>query len=57
MGLLAAPLLNETFPSTRNPTVIYFGRYFVMPVASAAILAWSGIQFAAGYAVSVLAKE
>jgi hypothetical protein len=39
------------------PTVIYFGRYFVMPVVSAAILAWSGIQFAAGYAESVLANE
>lgn len=39
------------------PIVIYFGRYLVMPVASAAILAWSGIQFAAGYAESVLANE
>ena len=39
------------------PTVLYFGRYLVMPIVSAAILAWSGIQFAAGYAESVLSNE
>jgi hypothetical protein len=37
--------------------VLYFGRYLVMPIVSAAILAWSGIQFAAGYAESVLSNE
>jgi hypothetical protein len=39
------------------PQVLYFGRFFVMPLVSAALLAWSGIQFAAGYAESVLANE
>jgi hypothetical protein len=39
------------------PIVLYFGRYLVMPIVSAALLAWSGIQFAAGYAESVLANE
>jgi len=41
----------------RWPMAQYFGRYLVMPIASAALLAWSGIQFAAGYAESVLANE
>jgi hypothetical protein len=37
--------------------VRYFARFFGLPIGSAVLLAWSGIQFAAGYAESVLANE
>jgi hypothetical protein len=35
----------------------YYGRYLVLPLVSVILLTWSGIQFAAGYAETVLANE
>jgi hypothetical protein len=35
----------------------YFGRFFATPLVSLVLLAWSGIQFAAGYGESVLSNE
>jgi hypothetical protein len=36
---------------------LYFGRFLAMPLLSALLLAWAGIQFAVGYGDSVLANE
>jgi hypothetical protein len=35
----------------------YFARFFGLPLVSIALLAWSGLQFASGYAESVVANE
>jgi hypothetical protein len=35
----------------------YFARFFGLPLVSIALLAWSGLQFAAGYVESVVANE
>jgi len=35
----------------------YFSRFFALPFASVLLLAWSGIQFAAGYRESVVAND
>jgi hypothetical protein len=36
---------------------LYFIRFLAMPLVSIGLLAWSGIQFAAGYSESVIANE
>ena len=35
----------------------YFARFFGLPLVSIALLAWSGLQFAAGYVESVVAND
>jgi len=38
-------------------TVLYYGRFFALPIASLLLLACSGIRFTAGYHESVVANE